>query len=1114
MMSIQKVRLVSLFIVILLFSSCSSEPDTKFKSLSPDQTGIHFSNDLESTPEFNIRNYLYFYDGGGVAVGDINNNGLPDLFFVGNQVENRLYLNKGDFVFEDITESAGIIHKEGSWSTGVTMADVNGNGYLDIYVSKVNYLSVSGSNQLFINNGDETFTEMASEYGLDFEGYSTQAAFFDYNQNGRLDMFLLNHSFHSDDTYGQAELLRQRPDPRGGDRLFRNDGDYFTDVTHEAGIISSALGYGLGVAITDINQDGFPDIYVGNDFHEDDYFYINNGDGTFSERLYSMFGHTSNSSMGNDVGDINNNGLMDIVSLDMMPVDHETFMRSGGPDLKIVADTKRNFGFGEKNNRNTLQINRGYAENGLPLFSETAFASGVAKTDWSWAALLADFDNNGYNDLFVSNGMPRRPNDLDVVAALNRLRQQFSGTELDQREFELINLMPDVIVANYLFKNDGNLQFIDVSTEWGHSTPASSSGSVYADLNDNGFLDLIVSNIDRPPFIYQNSSEANDSTHYLKVRLSGEGYNTSGIGSKVFLYKNDAIYHREQMPTRGFQSSVDHILHFGLGAHQQMDSLLIIWPDNRYETLYDLETNQTIQLNQADAVGSFDYTQLNKRSSEPIFTDITSSINFTHSHRENLFDDMNREPLIPYKLSQNGPALAVGDVNGNGLDDFYIGGARDFEGKLFLQQPDGTFIESDQQVFYADRHSEDVDALFFDATGDGNLDLYVVSGGNEYPVDSIELIDRLYINTGEGEFRKSMNSIPEFGINSSVVRAADINGNGHSDLYVGGHTVPWRYGVGPQNLILINNGQGVFEEATREFAPELETIGNVTSAEWIHRPGSDLPDLIVAGEWMGIEYFENVSGQLVRRTSELGFENTRGLWQTISVSDLTGNGHPDIIAGNFGINSRFQASPESPMNLYVNDFYDTGQFAPLITYFPDGIERPFEQLDELVSQLPELTQSIRSYRDFANKSISELIDPQILNESLKKQLVELRSVVMINDGNGKFQKYELPFEAQLFPIKSIMPYDINDNGALDLIIAGNKHSVKPSYGGRQDAGFGLVLMNDGNGQFSPSMFNETGFLVRGESRAIQIYKNYNEDNHVIVARNNDVPLFFRLNKNN
>jgi len=1110
-MSILNIRSCFLLIGLLFTAACSSGPDTKFKSLNPSQTGIYFSNDVVSTPDFNIRNYLYFYDGGGVAVGDINNDSLPDLFFVGNQVENRLYLNKGDYQFEDITESAGIIQEEGSWSTGVTMADITGNGFLDIYVSKVNYLSVKGANQLFINNGDETFTEMASNYGLDFEGYSTQAAFFDYNMDGRLDMFLLNHSFHSGNTYGEADLLREQPDPKGGDKLFRNDGDSFTDVTQEAGIISSALGYGLGVAITDINLDGYPDIYVGNDFHEDDYFYINNGDETFSESLYSMMGHTSNSSMGNDVGDINNDGFMDIVSLDMMPEDHETFMRSGGPDLKIVADAKHNFGFGEKNNRNTLQVNRGHAVNGLPLFSETAFASGIAKTNWSWAALIADYDNDGLNDLFVSNGMPRRPNDLDVVAALNRLRQQFTDTELDQKEYELIDLMPDVIVPNYLFRNKGNLQFTDVSAEWGHSTPSSSTGSVYADLNNNGFLDLIVNNIDQTPFIYQNSSEHNDSTHFLKVGLKGDNENTTGIGAKVFLYKEDSVFYREQMPTRGFQSSVDHILHFGLGEHQQVDSLLVIWPDSRYETLYELETDQIIQLNQNEAAGDFDYDKLHKSDSVQPFTDITSEINFTHRHEENTFDDLNREPLMPYKLSQNGPALAVGDVNGDGLDDFYMGGSIGFEGKLFLQQSNGTFIESDQEVFSADSQSEDVDALFFDATGDGNLDLYVVSGGNEYPVDSIELSDRLYINTGQGQFRKSINSLPEYAINGSVVRTADMNGDGHLDLFVGGHSVPWRYGVGPQSMLLLNNGLGVYTDVTNDMAPEIETIGNVTSAEWIQNPDSELPDLIIAGEWMSIEYFENQGDQFVRSTLGFGFDNTHGLWQSISVSDVTGNGYPDIIAGNFGINSRLKATPASPMNLYVNDFDDNGQTAPFISYFQDDVERPFEQLDELLSQMPDVVQTIRSYRDFANRNLTELVTPELLNESLKKQLTELNSVIMINDGEGKFQKVVLPFEAQLFPILSINPYDIDHDGYVDLLLSGNLYSVKPSYGGRQDAGYGLVLKNSGDGEFTPHLHNDTGFLVNGEGRSIQIYKNYDSDSHVIVARNNDTPLFFKLN---
>ena len=1098
-------------IILLLLIGCATEEEKQFISLPASHTNIHFSNELVSTPDFNIRNYLYFYDGGGVAVGDINNNGLPDLFFVGNQTANRLYLNRGDFVFEDITESAGILHDDGSWSTGVVMADVNGNGYLDIYVSRVNYLSVSGKNQLFINNGDETFTEMAAEFGLDFEGYSTQAAFFDYNNNGRLDMFLLNHSFHSEDTYGFADELRQRPDPKGGDRLFRNDGDRFTDVTAEAGIISSALGYGLGVAITDINLDGCPDIYVGNDFHEDDYFYINNCDGTFTEKLYRMVGHTSNSSMGNDVGDINNNGLTDIISLDMMSPDHSITLRSGGPDLKLVYDTKLNFGFGHKNNRNTLQINRGFLDGDLPVFSEISFASGIATTDWSWSALLADYNNNGLKDLFITNGMPHRPNDLDVVAAMNRLRQQYSGEELVKREYELINQMPPIIVSNYMFLNNGDLTFKDVSSEWGFSVPTSSHGAVYADLNNNGFLDLIVNNINEPAFIYENRSVHSDSTNYLKVDLRGEGPNTTGIGAKLFLYKDDQIFTREQMPVRGFQSSVDHRLHVGLGYHSDVDSLLVIWPDHRYEIQYNVESNQTITLYQEEGDGQFDYSQLHKRIGQsPFLTNITEETGWIHPHRENSFDDQSREPLMPYKLSRRGPAVAIADVNGNGLDDIYFGGAHGFDGKLFLQQTDGTFTEFRQAAFLEDRESEDVDAIFFDATGNGLPDLYVVSGGNEYAGEAPQLHDRLYINTGNGEFRRSVNSLPDYAINGSVVRAADINGNGYLDLFVGGHSVPWRYGVGPQSLILINNGFGVFTDATEELAPGIETIGNVTSAAWLQNPESELPDLIVAGEWMPVIYFENRNGVLVDVSSEKGFGETDGLWQSLFVADLTGNGLEDIIAGNFGINNRLRTFIEGGVKLYINDFDGNGQTAPVVTVKVNGAEKPFEQLDELRNQISNITNRVRNYAEFSIRNIRQLIDPSLLDQSLQKEISELQSTVFLNKGDGSFRKISLPFEAQLFPVTSIYTDDLTGNGNIDLLIAGNNHSLKPSYGGRQDAGYGLLLEGDGAGNFTSVDFDKSGFFVRGEARKIEAMTYKRDNKAVIVSRNNDLPLFFKI----
>lgn len=1101
-----------LLISLILLAGCAKKTeDTIFMLLPPDQTNIHFSNDIVSTPEFNIQNYLYFYDGGGVAAGDLNNNGLPDLFFTGNMTDNRLYVNLGDFVFEDVTEKAGIINDPDSWTTGVTMGDVTGNGYLDIYVSRVNFKTKSGANQLFINNGDGTFSERASEFGLDFIGYSTQAAFFDYNNNGRLDLFLLNHTFHGTDTYGPVEVLRPRPHPRAGDRLFRNDDGFFTDVTAEAGIYSSALGYGLGLAITDINQNGWPDIYVGNDFHEDDYFYINNGDGTFTEMLYSMVGHTSNSSMGNDVGDINNNGRMDIVSLDMMPEDHYTFLKSGGPDVVMIADAKRSFGFGEKNHRNTLQINRGIpAGKNIPVFSETAFASGIARTEWSWAALLADFDNDGYKDLFVTNGLPHRPNDLDYVARLATVRERFRGEELSNQEYALIDIMPEVRVPNYMFKNNGDLTFSNVTADWGFSSPSFSNGAVYVDLNNNGMLDLVVNNINAPAFIYQNTTAPGDSTHFLKVKLEGDAPNTTGIGSKVFVYNRNhtGVLYREQFPTRGFQSSVDHVLHFGLGQASVADSLLVIWPDRRYQVLTDVSANQTLVLNQSDAAGDFDYTTLHSSVNLPLLQNITEELGITIRHIENSFDDFYREPLMPYKQSERGPALAVADVTGNGLDDIFIGGSRGFAGRLFMQQAPGQFVETDQSDFNSDRHSEDVDAIFFDATGDGLPDLYVVSGGNEYTMDSPELLDRLYINTGDGQFRKSLNSLPDIAVNSSVVRAADINGNGHLDLFVGGHTIPWRYGIGPQSMILENNGRGVFTDVTEDAAPEVQTIGNVTSAAWVLNPNTGLPDLLIAGEWMPVHYFENRNGRFVHRTEQAGLAELKGLWQTMTAADLTGNGHQDIIIGNFGINSRMQPDPENPLRLYVNDFDGNGHTDPIITKRVNGVEKPFEQLDELMMQMHNIRGTVRSYRDFAGRSIRELFDPQKVDEALQKEINTLRSIILLNDGNGSFERIDLPFEAQWFPIMSIQVEDLDGDGNPDIILGGNLFGVKPSIGGRQDAGYGLVLTGDGTGTFKPLSINESGFFAEGEIRAILPVHLGNERSNLIVARNNDELLIF------
>lgn len=1095
----------------IVFSACTHQNEPLFIELPSSETGVDFQNTLTDSEDLNIRKYLYYYNGGGIAAGDLNNNGLPDLFFTGNQTHNKLYENLGDFKFRDITETAGIIDHERSWSTGVTMADITGNGYLDIFVSRVNYLGLEGKNQLFINNGNMTFTEMAPEYGVDFEGYTTQSVFFDYNNDGRLDLFILNHSFHSRYTHGEAELLRKRQDPKAGDRLFRNDGDKFTDVTAEAGIISSAVGYGLGVAISDINQNGYPDIYVGNDFHEDDYFYINNGDGTFTQRLYEMISHTSYSSMGNDIGDLNNDGLMDIVSMDMMAVSHRDYMSSTGPDSWMVMNAVKSYGFGEKNHRNTLQLNQGIGPDGLPKFSDIAFSSGAAITDWSWAALLADFNNNGFNDLFVTNGLPHRPTDLDVVKEINNNQQTFMGRETGASNQELIERMPSAFTHNYMFKNNGDLTFEEVSKAWGFEKPTASNGAVYADLNGNGRLDLVVNHINETASIYKNSTTEDGKSHYLQVSLKGDGLNTTGVGAKVFVYHKDKLFYREQFPARGFQSSVSHVLHMGLGDIENPDSLLVIWPDSRYQYLYEVPIDSRIQLDQKEAVGYFDYSLLQEKNQEQLFNSISESVLTSEVQLENDFSDFSREPLMPYMLSTRGSALAVGDITGNGLDDIYLGGSAGNPGKLFLQKEDGSFIKTEQPAFQLHYEFEDVDAIFFDANGNGFKDLYVVSGGNEYSENMPQLRDRLYLNNGEGIFIHAEDNIPDIRVNGSVVRAADLTEDGTLDLFVGGHSIPWQYGVTPKSTLLINDGTANFTDQTSLIAPDLEYIGNVTSAEWFSSDSNESSHLIVAGEWMPVTIFENRNGFLVKKDFGDDFPELHGLWQSLSVADLTQNGLPDIVAGNFGTNNRFQPHLSNPIYLYAHDFDGNGQSDPIIAYFSDDELMPFDQLDELLLQIPGLRHKVDSYSEFSQLNLSQLFSEEMLDQVQLKFINELRSTIFLNRGDGRFTVQYADNRLQHFPVMSMLLHDLDGDDHTDLLAGGNIFGVRPSIGGRQDSGYGLFMKGSGDATFSPIGFNESGFYSVNEIRSIGLLRRPNSGKLVLVVRNNDEPLLFNVN---
>jgi len=1098
--------LVFTALVTLSLIGCTSQPDTKFELLTEEQTGIDFRNDLTSTRDFNIVNYMYFYDGAGVAAGDVNNDGLTDLFFVGNEVPNRLYLNRGDFNFEDVTESAGIVDDSTAWSTGVTMADVTGNGFLDIYVSRVNYLNKSGVNQFFVNNGDGTFTERAEEFGIDFEGYSTQAVFFDYNNSGRLDLFILNQSFHSERSYGQADLLRAEMDPKAGDRLFRNDGGTFTDVTEEAGIYSSSLGYGLGVAVSDIDLDGDPDIYVGNDFHEKDYLYMNNGDGTFTESLYDFIGHTSNASMGNDIADVTNDGYPEIISLDMMPDNHESFLSSGGPDLVVVEETKLNFGFGNKNARNTMQIHRGLNPGGEPFFSEMAFTLGIARTDWSWASLLADYDNSGTKDLYVTNGMVHRPNDLDYIRMVGNFRDRSSGDRTSVEEFESIQYMPTIFTANYMYRNDGDLTFEDATNEWGFSQPSYSSGAVYADLDNNGMLDIVVSNVNQPPFIYKNTALQDSTSNYLKVKLNGSKTNKTGIGSKVIGFAGDRKFYVEQMPTRGFQSSVDPLLHLGLGEIRSLDSLLVIWPDGKYQTMSDVEVNRQVDLSYADADGSFQYDRLHRNYDSAMFTGVSDILPPGLGHAENEYSDFSQEPLIPYFLSSEGPAVAVGDVTGNGLDDIYIGSAHREAAKLYLQNEAGQFSISSGELFEAEALYEDVHAIFFDATGDGNLDLYVVSGGGQLFQSGVAHRDRLYINDGSGEFTKSADGLPDLQVNGSVAAASDFDGDGDMDLFVGGRSKPWNYGQSPQHAILQNDGSGKFTDATSELAPGFENIGMITDAVWTDYTGDGAPDLVVTGEWMPVSVFKNVGGSFENITTELGLDQLSGMWQSVSAADLDDNGTPDLIAGNFGTNSRMKASESQPLSLIIKDFNDNGYTSGLVTIQSDGKEKPFEQLDELIQEFPRLVQNINSYEDFSGRSVTELFGSGALNDAKRVQATDLRSVAILNQGSNPAEIVPLPVDAQSFPVKSIQVIE-GSNGAKEMLLVGNHYGVKPSYGGRQDAGYGLHLRYTPEDGFRTLTHQESGFYAEGDSRTIHPVIIGDETYFLVGINNRKAELF-------
>ena len=1079
-----------------------------FSRLPSSATGIRFENRLRPTADFNVFTYRNFYNGGGVAIGDLTGDGLPEVVLTSNHDGPRVYLNEGHFAFRDVTDKSGVKHEKEAWTTGVALADVNGDGRLDIYISKAGTGEpATRANELWINRGVEDgvprFENMAQQYGVADEGMTIQAAFLDYDGDGDLDLFVMNNSLRSANSFGLRNSRDQQA--KYGDRLYRNDGGHFTDVSIAAGIHGPEMAFGLGLVVTDVNNDGRPDIYVANDFFERDYLYVNRGDGTFSETLDRDMPVISFSSMGMDAADVDNDGWPDIYTTDMLPEDEGRRNTTAQFESWEQYQAKVTNGYHHQAMRNMLQRN-----NRDGTFSDIGQRAGVAATDWSWGALISDLDLDGEKDIVVTNGIAKDLTSQDYIALLGSAQTMRDATKDGRSKVDFLKLtgmMTSTPLSNYAFHNVGGARFVNEAKAWGLDTPSFSSGAAYGDLDGDGAPDLVVNNVDGEAFVYRNNARAlHPENHFLRVRLAGEGMNRFAIGARVTTFAGDSLFMQEQSPVRGYQSSVDYVLDFGLGAHAKVDSLRVVWPDGRVSVQRGIATNQLVTVAQSSASPP----EPPPAPPPPLVTEVTKSAALDFVHHENAFVDFNREILIPKLLSTEGPMVAVGDVNGDGLDDVYIGGAKEQPGRLALQGRDGTFATSDSAVFAADAISEDVGAVFFDANGDGRPDLYVVSGGSEYSDGAPALQDRLYLNDGRGHLRRATDALPpEFASGSRVV-AADYDGDGAIDLFVGGRVEPWRYGVSPQSLLLHNDGRGHFTNVTAQRAPELERIGMVTDACWRDVDGDGRLDLVVVGEWMPITIFHNEGGGRLKRLVVPGLEKSDGWWNRIVAGDFTGDGRVDFIVGNLGENGGLHASTSEPMTMLVKDFDANGAYEQILTSVDHGRRHPLALRDDLLRALPMLASRLPTYASYAGKTVEEIFTPAELKDAVVRQAYTFATTLVRNDGGGRFTLVPLPAEAQLAPVYGILPADVDGDGHTDLLLAGNFDGFRPEIG-RMAASYGLLLRGDGKGTFTPSRAPESGFFVPGQARDIARLRTAAGETY-LVTRNNDAPLFFRATR--
>lgn len=1095
--------------IAFIVTACKHNPppETLF-DLMPN-TGIDFRNNVEDGKKENSFLFRNFYNGGGVAIGDINNDGLPDVFLTSNMGENKLYLNKGNFRFDDITAKAGL-HQDSMWSTGVTFVDINNDGWLDIYVCNSGHMSTGHRiNQLYINNHDQTFTEEAHQYGLDHKAYSTQVSFFDYDLDGDLDCFMIDNSPIPVNQLG-FNNNRDLPEQQwrvgdflkgGGNHLFRNDNGHFTEVTQQTGIHGSLISFGLGISVGDINNDGYPDIYVSNDSYERDYLYVNQKNGTFKDEFEDRIKHTSFSSMGSDMADLNNDGHPDIFNTDMLPDDDYRLKTTGAFDNIDLFNTKLKTGFYYQYVKNCLQLNKGDGK-----FMETGNYSGVSASDWSWGALMFDMDNDGYNDIYVCNGVNRDVTDLDFIEFFaNDVIQKMVLTGQKQDVDEVLKHIPRTPLSNKAYHNMHDMRFLDMAKTWGFDHPSFSNGAAYGDLDNDGDLDLIINNENQEAFVYRNNSRQQNKNHYIGFKLQGSDKNRFAIGSTIRLFVDGQTITRDLIPSRGFQSSVDYKLIIGLGQHKQIDSLQVVWPNLQVSSFQHPAIDTVHVIKEEGPMHRFKPLPLDVTG--PPLLDSVKNVFAKHQEDDNI--DFYYERNLPKMLSREGPKAACGDVNNDGLEDVFIGGTAGHPGQLYLQKKDGTYELKPEPAFKQFIDFEDVAVLLFDCDKDGDLDLLVCPGGNNNKPDSRQMQLRLFKNDGKGNFNIDVNAMPMAGMNVSVAVADDINGDGYQDLFIGGRSDPRNYGVSPTSLLLLNDGQGHFHDIAQKENPAIYHIGMVTGAAWADMTGDGKNELIITGEWMSPKIFTHNGTHFQELPTNLS--DMSGWWQTLTVADMNGDGKQDLIMGNIGENFYLHPDKEHPVKLWLNDFDQNHSSDRIMTSTINGKDLPVFLKHDMEDQLPSLKKKSLKHHDYASKSIQELFGSDLIKSCEVKTFNYAPSVIAYNEGNGKFSVQKMPMELQLSCVNAIRAVDLDEDGKPDLVMGGNEYGFLPQFE-RLDACNGAVMMNKGNEKFSVLPCEQSGVSLNGVVRDIVEIKNSRSGRQLLFLRNDMFPALFDIRK--